>query len=49
LQIDDFVTAIRDGRPPLVTGEDGRRVVEMFTAIYRSQAERKPIGLPLPG
>jgi UDP-N-acetyl-2-amino-2-deoxyglucuronate dehydrogenase len=34
LQIQDFLQAIRAGRRPLVTGEEGRIVVEMFTAIY---------------
>src|SRR5262249_12249544 len=47
LQIQDFVQAIREGRRPLVTGEDGRVVVEMFTAIYRSNQERRAIALPL--
>jgi predicted dehydrogenase len=47
LQIQEFINAIREGRPPLVTGEEGRIVVEMFTAIYRSQQERRPIALPL--
>ncbi len=47
LQIDDFMQAIRDDRDPLVTGHDGRAVVELFTAIYRSQAQHAPIGLPL--
>jgi predicted dehydrogenase len=47
LQIQDFLQAIRAGRPPLVTGEDGRVVVEMFTALYRSQREGRPIRLPL--
>jgi predicted dehydrogenase len=47
LQIQDFLRAILEGRPPLVTGEDGRIVVEMFTAIYRSQQERRPIKFPL--
>jgi predicted dehydrogenase len=49
LQIRDFVEAVRDGRPPLVTGEDGRVVVEMFTAIYQSQREHRPVALPLGG
>ncbi|WP_234734641.1 Gfo/Idh/MocA family protein [Tellurirhabdus bombi] len=35
-QIADFCAAIREGRPPLITGEDGRRVVALFTAIYQS-------------
>lgn len=47
LQVQDFLQAIRDGRPPLVTGEDGRATVELFTAIYRSNRERRPVGLPL--
>jgi UDP-N-acetyl-2-amino-2-deoxyglucuronate dehydrogenase len=47
LQIQDFLQAVRDDRPPLVTGEDGRIVVEIFTAIYRSNRERRPIKFPL--
>jgi UDP-N-acetyl-2-amino-2-deoxyglucuronate dehydrogenase len=47
LQIQDFLRGILEGRPPMVTGEEGRVVVEMFTAIYRSQRERRPIAFPL--
>jgi len=47
LQILDFLDAIRQDRPPLVTGADGRRVVELFTAIYRSQEQGAPIRFPL--
>ena len=47
LQIQDFLQAVRDDRPPLVTGEQGRLVVAMFTAIYRSNRERRPIKFPL--
>jgi predicted dehydrogenase len=36
LQIADFRDAIRENRPPLVTGEDGRQVVALFQAIYES-------------
>jgi hypothetical protein len=39
--------AVRDDRPPVVTGEDGRIVVEMFTAVYRSNRLRQPIKFPL--
>lgn len=45
LQIQDFLGAIREGRPPLVTGEDGRAVVELFNAIYLSNREGRPIKL----
>ena len=47
LQIRDFVQAIRECRPPLVTGEDGRAVVELFTAIYQSNRDGGAIKLPL--
>ncbi len=48
LQIQDFLRAVREDRPPLVTGEDGRIVVAMFTAIYRSSRERRPVAFPPP-
>lgn len=47
LQIRDFLLAIRENHPPLVTGEDGRAVVEMFTAVYRSNRDRRPVRFPL--
>jgi predicted dehydrogenase len=47
LQIQDFVEAILNDRPPMVSGEEGRKTVELFTAIYRSQRERRPIPFPL--
>jgi predicted dehydrogenase len=49
LQIQDFLRSILEGRPPLVSGDEGRKVVAMFTAIYRSQRERRPIAFPLAG
>jgi predicted dehydrogenase len=45
LQFADFFAAIREGRNPLVTGEDGRAVVELFSAIYQSHRERRPVTL----
>ena len=47
LQIQDFLRAIRENRPPLVTGEEGRIVVEMFTAIYRSNELGRPVRFPI--
>jgi predicted dehydrogenase len=46
-QIEDFLDAIRDGREPLVSGEEGRKSVEIASAIYRSQADRTPVGFPV--
>jgi len=34
--IADFVAAIRDGRPPLVTGAEGRRSLALVLAIYEA-------------
>jgi predicted dehydrogenase len=45
LQISDFVRSIRENRAPLVTGESGRAVVELFSAIYQSSRERRPVVL----
>jgi predicted dehydrogenase len=46
-QISDFAHAIRQNRAPAITGEDGRRTVELFTAIYRSMRDRRSIRFPL--
>jgi UDP-N-acetyl-2-amino-2-deoxyglucuronate dehydrogenase len=46
-QIEDFLQAIENNTEPLVTGEDGRRTVELFTAIYRSTRDNKPVKFPL--
>mgnify|MGYP005678133615 FL=1 len=47
LQIKDFLQAILTGQTPMVTGNAGRRVVAMFTAIYQSQKLGQPIRFPL--
>jgi len=47
LQDRDFLQAILEDRAPLVTGQEGRVSVEIFTAIYRSQRDRKPIAFPV--
>ncbi len=43
LQIGDFLRAVLENRPPFVTGEDGRRVVALFDAIYRSNREGRSV------
>jgi UDP-N-acetyl-2-amino-2-deoxyglucuronate dehydrogenase len=47
LQIQDFLQAIIAGKTHSVTGDDGRRTVELFTAIYRATRDRKAIRFPL--
>jgi UDP-N-acetyl-2-amino-2-deoxyglucuronate dehydrogenase len=46
-QVEDFLKAIIENRKPLITGEDGRVTVEIFTAIYRTQRDGKPAKFPL--
>ena len=46
-QIADFLDAVIEGRPPAVDGREGRKVVELFTAIYRSQRDHRPVSFPL--
>lgn len=46
-QIEDFLLAIENNTEPLVTGEEGRRTVELFTAIYRSTRDNRPVKFPL--
>ncbi|MFZ6027134.1 MAG: Gfo/Idh/MocA family protein [Chloroflexota bacterium] len=46
-QIADFIEAIRQARQPFVTGQDGRRSLEIVLAIYESARCGKPISLPI--
>jgi UDP-N-acetyl-2-amino-2-deoxyglucuronate dehydrogenase len=47
LQIQDFLQAVLEDRQPLVTGEEGRKTVELFTGIYRSNRDRRSVQFPL--
>lgn len=47
LQVEDFLTAIANGTKPLVDGREGRKTVELFTAIYRSTRDNSVIKFPL--
>ena len=47
LQIQDFLRAILEDRDPMMTGEEGRKTVELFTAIYRSERDNQVIQFPL--
>lgn len=47
LQIQDFLHAVIEDREPAVTGQEGRKPVEIATAIYRSQRDRRPVKFPL--
>lgn len=46
-QVDDVLTAIETGRRPAVDGHDGRRTIELITAVYEAGVERRTVDLPL--
>jgi len=46
-QISDFLNAIIKGTKTLIDGEEGRKSVEIFTAIYRSNRNGVAIKFPL--
>jgi predicted dehydrogenase len=45
--VNDFAEAVRNKRPPRVTGEEGRKSLEVASAIIMSGLMRKPVDLPL--
>ncbi len=47
LQHEDFIDAVINRNKPMVTGKEGRKTVEIFTAIYRSQKNSGPVRWPL--
>ncbi len=47
LQIEDFLQAIENDTEPSVTAVDGRKTVELFTAVYRSSQTNLPVKFPL--
>jgi UDP-N-acetyl-2-amino-2-deoxyglucuronate dehydrogenase len=46
-QLQDFLAAIRENRDPAVTGEEGRRSIELITALRRSHETGCEVKLPL--
>jgi predicted dehydrogenase len=46
-QIANFLAAVEQREALLLDGEQGRRAIELITAIYQSAHERRPVRLPL--
>jgi predicted dehydrogenase len=46
-QIDDVLKAIEMGGEPMITGYDGRRTLELITAIYKAGTEKTTVTLPI--
>jgi predicted dehydrogenase len=47
MQNRDFVLAVKNDTKPMMTGAEGRRTVELFTAIYESTKHNAPVKWPL--
>ncbi|MGI6119273.1 MAG: Gfo/Idh/MocA family protein [Desulfosporosinus sp.] len=45
--IKDFIHAIREDREPAISGEEGRKALEIILAIYQCQETKAPIVLPM--
>ena len=43
--IEDFVTAVEQHRPPLATGVDGLRSIEIHQGVYQSARTRQAVAL----
>ena len=45
-ELKHFIECVRENKQPLVTGEDGRAVLEMMYAAYKSAASGVKVKLP---
>jgi len=43
----EFLQALDEGRPPLISGQEARKSVEIILAVYESARKRQPVDLPL--
>lgn len=46
-EIDDVLTALEQKKRPLITGVDGRKTVELISAIYKAGCLKQSVRLPL--
>ena len=46
-ELENVLTALETGTQPAIGGEDGRRTIELITAIYKSGSTHKAVELPL--
>ena len=46
-QIDNVLTALENETRPMVTGIDGRKTIELITAIYKAGFRKEVVKLPL--
>ena len=46
-QLENVLSSLESGKDVAITGEDGRRTIELITAIYKAGSLHQPVQLPL--
>lgn len=46
-QIDNVLTAIETDSPVAITGEDGRKTIELICSVFKAGSEKKTVTLPI--
>jgi predicted dehydrogenase len=46
-QLENVLSALENDTEPAITGEDGRRTIELISAIYKAGSTRTAVSLPL--
>ena len=46
-QLENILKALENDEEPAITGEDGRKTIELITAIYKSGSTRQTVMLPI--
>ena len=46
-ETDEFVASIIEGRPPIMTGQDGRASLEAILALHKSQDTGQAVDIPM--
>ena len=46
-QLENVLSALENDTEPAITGEDGRRTIELISAIYEAGSTRTAVSLPL--
>jgi len=46
-QIDNVLAAMENGGKPMIDGEEGRRTIELISAVYKAGAEQRTVELPM--
>ena len=46
-QLEEVLSALEQGKAPAVSGEDGRRAVELVTSIYQAGSTHERVALPI--